>query len=202
MKIVVLVLLAVALGGWATAQAQPSAVMSSCSLDARGRLLLIPDGLGDVTAASFTVTVRDAMGIPIVGSLVTVDVGGQVEGMTRICSGQLLTDATGPGGIAAFNIGGGGCYKGPTAVRIVADSVPLRSYGAVMSPDYTGTDNAGLAGRASLTVDPLDLAAFVAAYQGGVGPASCHDYNNDGWVGVADLAVFGAGYKGGVNFCR
>jgi hypothetical protein len=200
MKLMTLVLLAIVLVP-AAAQAQPSAALSLCSLDDRSRLLLVPDGLGDVPSASFTVTVMDGFGIPIIGAAVTVEVGGLADGMTRICSDEVLTAVTGPGGVAAFNIGGGGCYKAPGAVVITADGVPLRSYDAVMSPDYTATDNAGMAGRASLTVSPPDLAAFVVAFAGGVGGPSCHDYNNDGRVSVADLAVFAMAYQGGTNFC-
>jgi hypothetical protein len=181
--------------------AQPDPLTSACSLDARGRLLLIPDGLGDVPAASFTVTVLDGLAMPIIGSVVTVEIGGVMDGMTRICSDQMLTVVTGPGGVAAFNIGGGGCYKAAGAVEILADGVLLRSYDQVMSPDYTATDNAGIPGQASLTVTPGDFASFVAAFQGGIGPASCHDYNNDGRVSVPDFAVFAVSYKGGVNFC-
>jgi hypothetical protein len=71
-----------------------------------------------------------------------------------------------------------------------------------MSPDYTASDDAGIPGRWSRTVAPTDLSSFVAAYQGGVGPSSCHDYNNTGITDPADLSVFVAGYKGGTNFCN
>jgi hypothetical protein len=70
-----------------------------------------------------------------------------------------------------------------------------------MSSDYVGTGDDGQADRWDFLVAPADLSSFVAAYQGGAGPASCHDYDNNGTTDPGDLAVFIAAYKGGANFC-
>ena len=50
-------------------------------------------------------------------------------------------------------------------------------------------------------MDPNDLAGFVAAYSGGNGPPSCHDYNNNGVTDPGDLAVFIQSYYGGTGYC-
>jgi hypothetical protein len=70
-----------------------------------------------------------------------------------------------------------------------------------MSSDYTATDDNGIPGRWDHLVSPPDLSSFSAAYQGGVGPQSCHDYNNDTITNPPDLSTFSAAYKGGVNRC-
>jgi hypothetical protein len=72
-----------------------------------------------------------------------------------------------------------------------------------MSPDYAASDDHGIPGRWNLRVSPVDLAAFVVSYMGGVGTTGlCHDYDNNGVVGPSDFATFASAYKGGVNFCN
>jgi hypothetical protein len=84
---------------------------------------------------------------------------------------------------------------------IRANGVTIREYDAVMSPDYAGWDNVGLPDRSDLAMTPVDLAAFATAYQGGQGPASCHDYDNNGTTGPADLSVFVSAFGGGSTAC-
>lgn len=175
-----------------------------CTLDATQRLLLIPDGLAgneDVGAATFTVTVLKASGLPLPGADVWVVIGGRDTGHTKLCGNQAVRQYADGAGMAVFNIAGGGCFKSPGVVDIYADGIRIRRYDEIMSPDYRGSDDAGMPDRWRLAVDPAALAAFVASFQGGVGPSSCHDYDNDGVTGGADLAVFVAAYRGGANAC-
>ena len=105
-------------------------------------------------------------------------------------------------GTVCFNIAGGGCYKQvPYAVVIRANGVTIREFPAVMSSDYAGWDDEGIPNRWDHQVNPVDFAAFIAAYQGGIGPRSCHDYDNNGVTDPPDLAVFVEAYKGGTNRC-
>jgi len=179
----------------------PDPSKCNTSIDGVQRVYMAPDGLGDIAAASFTVTVRNAANNPIANAVVEVLIGGQGTNHTRICPSQTLTANTNASGVVSFNVGGGGCYKVPNAAVIRANGVEIRSFGAVMSSDYTGSDNAGIPGRSDLLVNPTDLSAFVAAYQGGTGPASCHDYNASGVTGPEDLGIFTVAYKGGTNRC-
>jgi hypothetical protein len=183
----------------------------SCDLDQTDRLLMIPGGPVPPPAgpwarnsnAGFSVNVRNAANAPINNAVVEVIPGG-LDVYTGLCDYQDdgLVKNTSVSGDVSFNVQGGGCYKGqPDACVIRANGVIIRTYTNVMSPDYLGYDNVGVAGLYSLTVDPSDLASFIAAYQGGTGPASCHDYGNDGETDPTDLAVFVSSYYGGVGRC-
>lgn len=147
-------------------------------------------------------TVRNANNDPVPDVLVEIIIDGLPTGRVGLCSNQDLDKYTDHDGVACFNIAGGGCYKHePDAVVIRANGVWIRDFDAVMSSDYEGRGDHGEAGKWDLQVNPGDLAAFVFAYQGGNGPASCHDYNNNGSTDPPDLAVFVEAYKGGANFC-
>jgi hypothetical protein len=180
----------------------PDPACVQCSLDPVERLLLIPDESGNLHA-EFSVTVIDMWDCttPIVGAVVEVLIGGQAGGMTRLCSGASTIGITDENGYVTFNVAGGGCYKGISAVQIRANGVTIREYYAIVSPDYAGWDNEGIPGRSDLAMTPVDLAAFAAAYQGGEGPASCHDYDNNGATDPPDLAVFVSAFGGGATFC-
>jgi hypothetical protein len=74
-----------------------------------------------------------------------------------------------------------------------------------MSPDYEySLGYEGNPAGGDLTVDPIDLGGFIGAYQGGIGPDSCHNYNNilDPLTDPVDLGTFIDSYKGGANFCN
>lgn len=184
----------------------------ACQLDGTGRLLLIPGGptpqpgdpWGSNVNATFWVNVRNAANAPINNAVVEVLVGGLIDGYTGLCDYQDpgLVRYTDVSGNVTFNVQGGGCFKGqPDACVIRANGVTIREYQNVMSPDYLANDNAGQPYLWSLTVSPLDLSAFVTAYQGGTGPASCHDYDNDGTTSPIDLSVFVSSYYGGTGTC-
>ncbi|MBD3161512.1 MAG: hypothetical protein GF346_04800 [Candidatus Eisenbacteria bacterium] len=180
----------------------PSCVL--VSLDDTERLLMIPDPDGNAYA-SFEVTVIDMWDCttPIPNALVEVIVGGAIDEKTGLCEGGASTfGTTDENGFVRMNVRGGGCLKGrPDAVVIRVDGVEIRHYGAVVSPDYAGADNEGIPGRFDLQIDPVDLAGFAAAYRGGTGGPSCHDYDNDGGTGPRDLAVFVSAYAGGATAC-
>jgi hypothetical protein len=203
MRILVLGLLVLACSSSLVRADEPPIPCIICSLDTAMRGLLIPDNDGSDPnpAARFTVTVKNAACVPIPNAVVEVQVGGLANGLTRLCGATQTVAITDANGIAEFNIAGGGCYRGAGAFVIRANGAEVRSYSAVMSPDYAGWDFNGTPGRASLTLTPVDLAAFVTAYHGGVGAPSCHDYNNDGVTDPSDLAVFASAYSGGTRFC-
>ena len=145
---------------------------------------------------------RNAANQPINNAVVEILIGGLADGYVGICPDQTLVANTNADGEVCFNIAGGGCYKHhPDAVVIRANGIPIREYAHVMSSDYAGWDDDGIPGRWDHQVNPQDLAAFAAAYQGGNGPRSCHDYDNSLVTDPADLAVFVEAYKGGQNRC-
>jgi hypothetical protein len=173
------------------------------SIDETRRLLLVPDGSSaPLSLGAFSVTLLTPdCELPIVGASVEVLVGGQVNDRVRLCDWNVLSGTTDHSGTMYFNIQGGGCYKAEGVVEIRANGWSLRHFDVIVSPDYAGWDNLGQPGRASLSVTPVDLGAFVSAYHGGMGPESCHDYDNSGATDPADLAVFCKAYAGGTMSC-
>lgn len=189
--------------------APPDPANCVCTLDATGRLYMAPDQFGTQPHPSgdFFIEVRDATGAFVQPATVRVSVGGQSGGFTTLCPGVDSVKTT-PTGMFNFNIAGGGCYKNVSggAVTIQATDgvsgwVTIRQYHHVMSSDYDDWGNVGLPFRWNHRVNPADLAAFIQAYQGGVGVVSCHDYDNDGVTGPTDLGVFVIAYRGGTGGC-
>jgi hypothetical protein len=178
----------------------------SCSLDGPERMLMIPGG-GSPWApngnGNFTINVRNAANAPINNAVVEILVARQPEYDKTCYDGAPWTVSnTDAAGNVTMNVPGGGCTKNYIdAVVIRANGVDIREYEHVMSPDYAATDNDGISGRWDHLVNPVDLASFVGAYKGGTGPASCHDYDNDGTTNPTDLAVFVSAYYGGTGFC-
>lgn len=182
----------------------------TCDLDELGRALLIPGGPVPPPNgpwqpnghADFCVNVRNAANAPINNAIVVILIAGLETGHTCLCDLAETVKHTDMYGNVCFNIPGGGCLKHQyDAFLIRANGVVIRTYDNVMSPDYTGRDDDGIPGRCDLMVTPEDLAAFILAYMGGTGPASCHDYDNDGITGPIDLGVFITAYHGGVGRC-
>ncbi len=203
MKRLLMVLCALALVATVANADVPDPSKCSTSLDVPKALYLCPDGLGDCNTSTFTVTVKNASGVAINNCVVEILIGSSgVGGNIKICASQILTANTNVTGNVVFNIGGGGCNKNTNAAVIRANGVDIRNWNAVMSSDYTNTDNVGLGAIYSdKKVTPADFTVFVAAYKGGTGPASCHDYNNSGVTGPEDFTVFVSAYKGGTNLC-
>ena len=201
MKRFLMIVCALALVATAAYADVPDPSNCETTLDGVERIYLCPDGLGDCSASDFCITVRNAANAPINNAVVEILIGGQPT-YTGLCSGQTTVANTDIGGYVCFNIAGGGCYKHQTDAGVIrANGIDIREFEAVMSSDYVGTGDVGVADRWNLSVAPDDLSSFVAAYMGGAGPASCHDYDNNGTTDPADLSVFVAAYKGGANFC-
>lgn len=179
-----------------------------CTLDNTARLYISPDlhGTWQHPLGEFTIELYDVANFPVMPSAVRVAVDGQVTNHISLCPTAILSQSH-ISNVYTFNIPGSGCYRHqPGAVVIEADDltgnwVTIRSYLHIMSSDYDGWDNIGLPGRWDGCVNPADLAAFVRAFAGGVGPSSCHDYDNDGATAPQDLAYFVAAYVGGINCC-
>jgi hypothetical protein len=181
---------------------------SDCSLDETGCVYLCPDGpadqgYDDCPEATITMDIVNDASEPLAGAVVEIMLGGQASGHIQLCPDQTLMAMTDNMGHVAFNIAGGGCYKGvPEAVVVRVNGMVFRTYDSIMSADYAYADNEGIPGGGDLHVDPVDLAAFAEAYQGGAGPRSCHDYNNSWTTDPTDLAVFVSAYRGGVGACQ
>lgn len=203
MKRLLMVFCALALVATVANADVPDPSKCSTSLDTPKALYLCPDGLGDCTTSTFTFTVKNASGVAINNCVVEILVGSSgAGGNIKICPLQTLTANTNPSGNVTFNIGGGGCNKVTNAAVIRANGVDIRNWNAVMSSDYTNIDNLGAGPTYSdLKVAPADFTTFVAAYKGGTGPASCHDYDNNTTTGPSDFTVFVGAYKGGTNKC-
>lgn len=203
MKRLLMILCALALIATVANADVPDPSKCSTSRDVAKALYMAPDGIADVSFATFTVTVMNASGNAINNCVVEVLLGSVgTGGLLLQCTGQTWTANTGSLGTVVFNLGGGGCNKNANAAVIRANGVDIRTWNAVMSSDYTGSDNVGIGGTSrNLKVDPVDFTAFVGVYKGGTGPASCHDYDNNGATGPTDFTVFVGAYKGGTNKC-
>jgi len=194
MKRLIFALLALVVVASAAFADVPDASKCVSTLDSTNRLLIVPNTPTAYAGASFTLTIRNSANNPINNATVEVLVGGLADSKTKLCGSlTVVTGTTNASGIVTFNIGGGGCYKGPSACLIRANGTEIRNYSVVVSPDYAGTDNAGVPGRWSLSVGLTDFAAFSVAYTAGV--ASCHDYDNNGATALTDFAVFGTCYN-------
>ncbi len=198
MKRLIFVLCLMAIAASASFADVPDPANCITTIDGVQRVLMIP-GTPLETAGTFTVTVRNAAGVAINNAVVVVEIGGLADSKTALCASAVTTQNTNASGIATFNITGGGCYKAVGAVVIRANGVEIRNFGAVMSPDYTGTDNNGIAGRWSKSINAADFSSFGQAF--GAGVASCHDYDNNGSMGAADFSVFGAVWDFGGRTC-
>jgi hypothetical protein len=196
-EIVFLIVLVGLCTGVAIADPDPPCI--STSLDASGRLLLIPDndGTNPSMFGNFTVTVKNGSCVPINHAIVEIVLTGPERVQT--CGSAVMAKYTDPAGVVEFNIPGGGCHKGESAVRIRANGITVRDFMNVVSPDYAGWDNAGQAGKMSLSITAVDFAAFAQAVANG--GSSCHDYDNNGTTGASDVSVFGQVWAGGTRRC-
>ncbi|MFH1144974.1 MAG: hypothetical protein V1774_10565 [Candidatus Eisenbacteria bacterium] len=161
---------------------------TNCSVtpcDTYGGLILSPDyniQLGMVMprpAAEFVVNVRNANNDPIPSAFVEVVLG--TPGNHCLCIDAVLTGTTDVNGDATFNISGGGCTIGTNAARIIANSVEIRAYDAVRSPDYEN-------GTSDCLVGLPDFGFFATNFGGFSEP--CTDYNGSGQTELFDFSVF------------
>jgi hypothetical protein len=189
-------------GANASQDPDPSRCQTSLDNLGRPRLLLIPDRPTLESMGAFTVTVNNSVGYPINGAIVLIEVGGIEDMKVVLCAGAEIQGTANALGQVTFNIAGGGCYKAPDAFRILANGIPIRNFTSVESPDYAGLDNAGVPGRWSRSITAADFAAFGQTWQGGHGPASCHDYNGDDAMNAADFSIFGLVWDLGSRYCE
>jgi len=157
---------------------------SLCSVDPTDTRLVItttPQYRGAVldppAGTEFTVNVRNASDQPIPNAFVSVVAlvpGNHVECANIVASGNTDGD-----GNITFNLAMGGCTYGVDAVDIVANTVTIRTYQALVSPDQD----------ASGAVSLGDFTAFAAAYSAGA--PGCHDYDGSGACGLSDFTLFG-----------
>lgn len=198
-----LLLLALAVSVPALSHADvPCCPACETTIDAVGRVLLVPDGNGNALGR-FTVEAHDIWTGQIVPGAVVEVLLYLHDDALGLCDAQVLTQVADNRGLATFAIAGGGCMRSRPdrpAMLVRVNGAACREYD-VLSPDYAGWDNVGEPGRWNLVLDPADLSAFVHAYQGGAGPASCHDYNSSGVTDAADLSVFVQAYRGGTTSC-
>ena len=150
-------------------------------------VLVCPDLYEGVPAppdfSEFTVNVRNGDNENIPGAFVEIVFG--VQGNHVFCPSAVLTGTTDEFGNVTFNIAAGGCTIATDAVRIIANSVEIRSYENVKSPDYDGTSN----GQVVLA----DFIIFGQAFSG-INPEPCTDYDSTGGTILADFIIFGQGW--------
>ena len=126
------------------------------------------------------ITVRNSSNNTIANAVVTVFLTER----NVICGSTILTAVTDANGRATITLGGGGCADGvPLSGVIKANGTTIRAYENVKSSDYDGLGG-------DLDIDLADLIAFAAAFLGPTGSGGCHDYNNDGDVGLPELVMF------------
>jgi hypothetical protein len=174
----------------------PSAL---CTIDDNGTVILVPDADGH-PVTEFTCRTHDIWDGHVVPHAIVEVVLQGISEEVGVCGGTVLTKTSDEQGYVTFRLSGGGCNKSHDAMQIRVNGISASSY-RVVSPDYAGWDNVGEPGRWNLAVDPIDVAAFAHAYQGGVGPASCHDYNANGVTDPSDFSIFAQVYRGGTTFC-
>lgn len=153
---------------------------SADPLDTLGGMLVCPDPPAGF--ATFTVNVRNGDNEAIPDAFVALVFG--VPGNHFFCASAVLTGTTDAAGNVTFNVTAGGCTEAAGAVRIIANTVEIRSYPTVKSPDWDGSSN----GAVILS----DFIVFGGAYSAGA--PGCHDYDNSGATGLPDFIIFGQGW--------
>ena len=151
--------------------------------DELGGVLVCPNSPSAPAFSQFTVNVRNGDNEAIPDAFVELVFG--TPGNHCFCGGATLTGTTDAAGNVSFNVAAGGCTEGAGAIRIVANSVEIRSYGFVKSPDWDGSSDCA--------VVLSDFIAFGGAYSV-PGTPGCHDYDDSGSTDLGDFIVFGAGW--------
>ncbi|MBD3336563.1 MAG: hypothetical protein GF355_13705 [Candidatus Eisenbacteria bacterium] len=180
MRLVLAVFGLAVLVGTAGATIPDAGLCSVDPLDEIGGMLVCPDP--PAAFAEFTVNVRNGDNEPIPDAFVELVFG--VPGNHTFCASAVLTGTTDAMGNVTFNVTAGGCTEAADAVRIVANSVEIRSYDFVKSPDFDGASD----GEVVLS----DFIVFGGAYSTGAG--GCHDYDANGSTELPDFIVFGQGW--------
>ncbi|MCK4412001.1 MAG: hypothetical protein KAY32_00520 [Candidatus Eisenbacteria sp.] len=177
--------------GMAHATVPDATYCSVTPCDTYGAVLVCPDysisagAVDPVVDIEFTVNVRNASNDPIPGAFVQTVLG--TPGNHHVCNDAVLTATTDGAGNAVFNIAAGGCtIAAGAAVQIVANSVTIRTYDAVKSPDLIGSgDSDGI-------VSLEDFSFFAGTYGSTTDP--CTDYKGSGMTELEDFSVFARCY--------
>ncbi len=149
--------------------------------DTYGGVIICPSTIPD---GQFTVNVRNANNDPIPNAYVELVFG--TPGNHWLCNDAVLTGSSDALGNVTFNISGGGCTMGADALRIIANTYPIRSFSWVKSPDFAG--GAGSNGY----VDLPDFSYFATAY--GLSTYPCTDYKGTGATDLDDFSLFAGSY--------
>jgi hypothetical protein len=149
-----------------------------------GGVVVCPGTPTCIPAAFVTLTARNTAGNVIPNALVTVSFGAMppIAG----CPTPDLPPWDGQcdgNGVWSKCFNAGGCLSAANACQIVVNTVPIRNYVNVKSPDWNG-------GAAGLTVDGGDFSNFLSFFQPPSQPGGCHDYDNDGDTDLGDFVIF------------
>lgn len=168
--------------GVASATIPDDAFCSVTPCDALGGMLVCPNLPSAPSFSEFTVNVRNSDNEAIPDAFVEIIFG--VPGNHFFCTSATLTGTTDINGNVTFNIAAGGCTMATDAVRIIANTVQIRTYDTVKSPDYDGSSDG--------TVSGTDFVVFGQAFASGAG--GCDDFTNDGVTDGSDFVIFGQGW--------
>lgn len=149
---------------------------ANCSVspgDALNGLVIAPNSPAPIPATVYTVTVRNANNDPIPNASVVFEFGVDIV----ICTTAQHSGTADGNGVAVITLSGGGCGDGV----VKANGIQIRSYSNVKSPDFDGAAGNGL-------VNLSDLVFFQS-------DDTCHDYDNDNDVDLADLVIFAGAYS-------
>ncbi|MCK4413315.1 MAG: VWA domain-containing protein [Candidatus Eisenbacteria sp.] len=133
---------------------------------------------------SVTITVLDEYGLPFPGVEVSID----LTDCDAICADYPddgLSGSADVDGVVLLDPRAGGCADCEIVVR--ADSVVLRTYIRMTSPDWNGVYADGM-------IDSTDIAFFLDAY---AAQDPCVDYNGDSVVDSPDSSLFAASLAAG-----
>lgn len=174
--------------GFATPSNIPDPDESDCGIwDINGCVFVSPGQESHIDQV--TITVRNADGDPIEGSVVEVIF---TECTVLICEPSGLTGITGEDGTVTLNPSLGGCDEidspvlGDCTVVVRADNVTISAYTRVASTDWDGA-------QADAAVTGADFAFFAVAFKLTQDP--CADYNCDGVVSGTDFTLFAIAFS-------
>ena len=164
--------------------------------------VLIGSAGGVVEGTRYTVVVRHVTGTPLPGKLVTIHFGtasgnpgsaaspqlydSQLAPVSVDCQGQVLSQLSGPTGVATFFAHFGGAENGASVV-VSAFGVPLKRI-KVRSTDLNSNGS----------TDLPDFGIFGDNFFNNPAAAET-DFNDSGSTELADFAIFGAEFFSGAS---
>jgi len=143
------------------------------------RVLGIPTEVPSLPYGVMEIWIRDQNNLPIPNCPVELRISSPCEQMLCVCP-YPLSGTTDQRGYVQIRIRLGGCCYVAPAAWLIADDVTIRTYPAIVSPDYDGT-------AGDCRVGLPDFAYFAHQYQT---VAGCSDYDGDGMCGITDFVTF------------